>query len=82
MDTIAFDHQGIKSGTVFLCFDNFYSFILANNIVIYLSFAIIYGNLLKYITVTMYIPPFAIKSAQPTDLFMRICEIMDHYARA
>ena len=30
-----------------------YSLILADNIVIYLSFAIIYGNLLKYITVTV-----------------------------
>ena len=41
-----------KCGTVFLCFDNFYSFILADNIVIYMSFVIIYDNLLKYVSVT------------------------------
>ena len=47
MDTNAFDFK--KS---FLYFHNFYSFILANNIDIYLSFVIIYVNLLKYIAVT------------------------------
>ena len=36
-----------KSGTVFLYLDNIYSLILASGIVIYLSFAIINGNLLK-----------------------------------
>ena len=40
------------SGAVFLYFDSFYSFILADNIVISLSFFIIYGNLLKYKAVT------------------------------
>ena len=38
----AFDFQEIKkSGTVFLYFDNFYSSILADNIVNYLQFTII-----------------------------------------
>ena len=36
-----------KRGAVFLYFDNFYSLILEDNIVFYLSFSIIYGNLLK-----------------------------------
>ena len=43
----AFDLQKIKSGAVFLYNDNF-SLILADNIVTYLLFVIIYGNLLKY----------------------------------
>ena len=38
-----------KSRAVFLYFDNFCYLILENNIVCYLSFVIIYGNLLKYI---------------------------------
>ena len=41
------------SGAVFLYFGSFYSFILAGKIVNYLSFIIIYGNLLKYVAVTM-----------------------------
>ena len=54
MDTDAFDFQEIKSGAVFLLFDNFYSLILAADIVINLSFIKINGNLLKhmYITIT------------------------------
>ena len=36
-DTDAFDFQEIKSGAVLLYFDNFYSLILAADIVIYLS---------------------------------------------
>ena len=52
-DREAFDLQNmIKSGTVFFYFDNFNSLILADNIVISLSFVIIYGNILKYISVT------------------------------
>ena len=45
-----------KSGAVFLYFDNFYSLIfkLADNIIIYLSFVIIYDNLLKYVAVTTH----------------------------
>ena len=40
------------SGAVFLYFDNFYSLISSDNIVIYFSFVyILYGNLLKYIAV-------------------------------
>ena len=42
-------------GAVYLNFDRFYSLILADNIVIYLSFVIIYGNLLKYVAVAMKI---------------------------
>ena len=38
-----------KSGAVFLYFDSFYTFILADNSVVYLAFVIIYDNLLKYI---------------------------------
>ena len=41
-----------KKGAVFSYFDNFYSFNLADNTVIYFSFVIIYGNLLEYIAVT------------------------------
>ena len=53
LDRDAFDLQNIKkSGSVFLYFDKCYSLILTDNIVIYLSFVIIYGNLLQYIAVT------------------------------
>ena len=38
-----------KSGAVFLYFESFYSF-LADNI--YMSFVIIYDNLLKYVALT------------------------------
>ena len=41
-----------ERGSLFLYFDSFNSLMLADNIVIYLSFVIIYGNLLKYIAVT------------------------------
>ena len=41
-----------KSGAVRLHFDIFYSLILEENIVFYLSFVIIYDNLLKYIAGT------------------------------
>ena len=52
-DRDVFDLQNIKkSGPVFLYFDHFFSLILADKNVIYLSFCIIYGNLLKYIAVT------------------------------
>ena len=46
MDMDVFDHQEIKSGTVFLCFDThvFYSLILAADIVFYLSFVSINDN--------------------------------------
>ena len=44
-----------KSGAVFLYFDGFYFLILPDNIVIYLSLVIIYGNLLKYITLTAHL---------------------------
>ena len=40
------------SGAVLLYFDSFYSLILADIIVIYLSLVIIYGNLLKYLSLT------------------------------
>ena len=57
MDTDAFDHQEIKSGTVILYFDNFYSFILADwQLFVILYY--IYGNLLEYI---IYSPTFAMK---------------------
>ena len=53
MDTNSLDLQGIKKiGAVFLCFDTFYSLILAAGIVIYLSFVIINEELLKYVAVT------------------------------
>ena len=55
MDRNAYDLQNLKSGTVFLYFDIFNSLILADNIIFYLSFAIIYGNLLKYIAGTAQI---------------------------
>ena len=49
----AFDYQQIKRlGQSFLYFENFYSLILADNNVIYLSLVIIYGNLVKYRAVT------------------------------
>ena len=50
MDTYmyAFDLQFLKiEGAVLLCFDMFYSLIVAADIVIYLSFVIINDNLLK-----------------------------------
>ena len=48
MDTDVFNLQEIKkSGTVSLCFDIIYSLILAADIVVYLSFVIINGNLSK-----------------------------------
>ena len=52
MQRDAFDLQNIKGGVVFTYFDILYSFIIADNFVIYLSFVIICGNLLKYIEVT------------------------------
>ena len=52
MDTDAFDLQEKKSGTVFLCFDIFYSLIVVADIAIYLSFVIINDNPLKYVSVT------------------------------
>ena len=53
----AFDLQNIKrvGHAVFFYFVNFYSLILEDNIVFYLSFVIIYGNLLKYIADTTQI---------------------------
>ena len=45
-------HLTVKSGAVVLCFDIFYSLILAADMVIYLSFAIINGSLLNYVAVT------------------------------
>ena len=39
-----------RVGAVFIYFDNFQSLMLADNIDMYLSFVIIYGNFLKYIT--------------------------------
>ena len=51
-DRDAFDLQNIKRvEQSFIYFDSFYSLILANYIVIYLSLVIRYGNLLKYVTV-------------------------------
>ena len=48
--------QEIKRvGQSFYTVDNFCSLILSDNIVIYLSLVIIYGNLLKYITVTVHL---------------------------
>ena len=44
-----------KSGAVFLYFDNFYTLILEDKIVFYLSFVIIYVNLSKYIAGTAHI---------------------------
>ena len=44
-----------RVGQSFYTFDNFYSLILPDNIVIYLSLVIIYANLLKYITVTAHL---------------------------
>ena len=41
-----------KSGQSFYVLTLFYSLISADIIVIYLSFVIIYGNLLKYVAVT------------------------------
>ena len=66
-DRGAYDLQNIKkkSGTVILYFDKFYSLILEDSIVFYLSFAIIYGNL-KYIAGTAKI--FAMKIAHTTTL--------------
>ena len=56
MIDVNFDLLNIKkSGAVFLYFDNFYSLILEDNIVFYLSFVIIYGNILKYIAGTVLI---------------------------
>ena len=52
-DINAFGLQNIKkSGAVFLYFEIFYSLILADNIIIYLSFVLIYGNHLKYVALT------------------------------
>ena len=51
-DRDAFDLKIKKSGAVFLRFDSFYSLILADNIIIYLLFIIIYDDLLKYVAVT------------------------------
>ena len=42
MHRCAYDLQNIKQS--FYIFDNFYSLILEDNIVFYLSFVIIYGN--------------------------------------
>ena len=50
MDNNVFDLQKLKTkgvGQSFLYLDNFYSLILASYLVIYLSFDIINGNLLK-----------------------------------
>ena len=47
-DRGAYDLQNTKR-VVILYFNNFYSLILEDNIVFYLSFVIIYGNFLKYI---------------------------------
>ena len=55
IDFDAFCLQEIKRVRQFLYFDNFYSVLLQDNIDIYLSLAIIYGNLLKYITVTAHL---------------------------
>ena len=52
MDVDAFDIQEIKRVRQSLCFDIFYSLILAADIAIYLSFAIINDNLLKQAVVT------------------------------
>ena len=53
MCTDATDLQEMKkSGAVLLRLDIFYPLILAADIVIYLSFAIINGNLLKKVAVT------------------------------
>ena len=52
METDTFDLQDIKSGTVFLSIDMFYSLILAADIVIYLSFISMNGNLFKQVAVT------------------------------
>ena len=52
MDTDEFDIQE-KSGVVFLDIDNFYTLILADNVVLNLSFIIIYGYFLKYLAVTL-----------------------------
>ena len=50
IDFDAFDLQKKKSGTVFLYFDNFYSLLLADIVINYSSFVIIYGNRLKHIS--------------------------------
>ena len=56
IDFDAFCLQKIKKERAdFLNFDNFYSLTLPDNIVIYLSLVIIYGNLLKYITVIIHL---------------------------
>ena len=53
-DRDAFDFQNIKRVGQSLYYVSFYSFILADNIVIYFSFVIIYSSLLKHVTVTAH----------------------------
>ena len=62
IDLDAFYLQEIKRVGQSLYFDNFYSLILPDNI-------IIYGNLLKYITVTAHL--FAVKMVHNANLILK-----------